>query len=434
MKIHKFGGTSVGSASRIKNVAQIVISEKGEKIVVLSAMSGTTNDLLKFSALLSEKNTTEAFGLLNSLAGHYRQVADELFGSVYHKNKALAVINEHFDELFAISGEITEDTEKQIVAKGELLSTSLFYAYLLEIGIKAAWLPALSFLRIDKYEEPDDFYIRENLERLVLKQTGVEVFVTQGFICKDKEGKISNLKRGGSDYSASIIGAAVGASEIVIWTDIDGLHNNDPRFVKNTHPVSHLSYDEASVLALNGAKILHPLTLLPAKKANIPVRIKNSFAPNSFGTVITNQKEGFGAKAIAAKDDVTAFRLLPGEIGSETDSLSRLLEISRKHKAKIDLLTGTEIALSLINNKEQANEALTTEFNKYVKTEIHQNQSIICVVGDFAENHSITAKILMALHNIPIRNISLDQFQNVSILVSSDYKKEALNCLNNVLF
>lgn len=434
MKILKFGGTSVGSAQRMKEVANLV-QAPGPKIVVLSAMSGTTNSLVEIVKCLFEKKKVVAADLVEGLRAKYINNVGELFDSEEFEVKGKDLIKSHFDYLNAFTlDSFTLHEEKAVLAQGELLSTALFHLYLEEQKIKSVLLPALSFMRIDKDLEPDYFYIKENLNRLISENEDSELFITQGFICRNVYGELDNLKRGGSDYSASLIGVASCAEEIQIWTDIDGMHNNDPRVVEHTHPIKQLSFDEAAELAYFGAKILHPSSILPAKKTNIPVRLKSTMAPGADGTLITADSSGSGIKAVAAKDEITAIKINSGRMLLAYGFLRKVFEIFELYKTPIDMITTSEVAVSVTIDDDSNLQAIQAELAKYGTVEIDQNQSIICVVGDFIRtDKGIANQVFDSLKEVPIRMISYGgSNHNISLLVSSEHKKMALQNLNNL--
>jgi aspartate kinase len=434
MKVLKFGGTSVGSALRMKEVANLVQST-GSKVVVLSAMSGTTNSLVEIAKCLFEKKKDIAANLVEGLRVKYLQTVDELFDAEEFKVKGRDLIKSHFDYINAFTlDSFTLHEEKAILAQGELLSTALFHLYLKEQKVQSALLPALSFMRIDKDLEPDYFYIKENLSRILNENKSEQLFITQGFICRNVYGELDNLKRGGSDYTASLIGVALQAEEIQIWTDIDGMHNNDPRVVDSTHPIKQLSFDEAAELAYFGAKILHPSSILPAKKTNIPVRLKSTMAPEAEGTLITAESSGSGIKAVAAKDGITAIKINSGRMLLAYGFLRKVFEIFELYKTPIDMITTSEVAVSVTIDDATNLDAIKIELEKYGVVEIDQNQSIICVVGDFIRtDKGVANQVFDALKEVPIRMISYGgSNHNISLLVNTEHKKMALQNLNNL--
>lgn len=436
MLVVKFGGTSVGSAERIKALTNLVVNDT-PKIVVLSAMSGTTNTLVEIANYLYNKNNEGALETILQLEKKYKQTIEELFSTVEYKQQAADLIESHFSYIRAFTkDQFTMFEERAILAQGELLSTALFNFYLHEIGVESVLLPALNFMRINEDEEPDAAFIKENIAIELAKHKNCNLFITQGYICRNSFGEIDNLKRGGSDYTASLVGAAINASEIQIWTDIDGMHNNDPRIVDKTHPIAQLSFDEAAELAYFGAKILHPSSVLPAKISNIPVRLKNTMQPEAHGTLINTDSSGIGIKAIAAKDNITAIKIKSGRMLLAYGFLRKVFEIFEAYKTPIDMITTSEVAVSVtIDDTKYLNEIIE-ELKKYGTVDVDTNLTIVCVVGDFiAESKGYALQIFDALQHIPIRMISYGgSLHNVSLLVNTADKKEALISLNNKLF
>ncbi|MCW8898610.1 MAG: aspartate kinase [Flavobacteriales bacterium] len=436
MLVLKFGGTSVGSATRMKEVANLINTPE-RKIVVLSAMAGTTNSLVEIAGYLYQKNIEAANEQINLLEKKYEHVIDELFASSSFKEKGLELIKSHFSYVRAFTQDMfTLFEEKAILAQGEMLSTALFHYYLEEQKISSSLISALNFMRIDEEGEPNTAYIKEHIQKELAAQPSTTIFITQGFICRNTYGEIDNLKRGGSDYSASLIGAATNAEEIQIWTDIDGFHNNDPRIVENTKPLSGLSFDEAAELAYFGAKILHPSSVLPAKLANIPVRLKNTMQPEAPGTIICNETQKQGIKAIAAKDGITAIKIKSGRMLLAHGFLRKVFEIFETYKTSIDMITTSEVAVSVTIDDTKFLNEIVQDLKKFGTVEVDKDLSIICVVGDFiAESKGYALQIFGALKNIPIRMISYGgSFHNVSVLVNTTDKKEALQSLHNTLF
>ncbi len=436
MLVMKFGGTSVGTPQRIKDLAQLVAGDK-PRMVVLSAMSGTTNSLVEIADLLFAGNKTEANAKIDDLEKKYIQVSDELFATPDGKARGNSLIKHHFDHIRSFTLDMfTANEEKAILAQGELISTSLFHFYLEEQGRKSVLLSALNFMRIDEREEPDLEYIGKNLENELNHHPGETLFITQGYICRNAFGEIDNLKRGGSDYTATLIGAAIKSPEIQIWTDIDGLHNNDPRVVSDTRPVEELSFDEAAELAYFGAKILHPTCVLPAQKRNIPVRLLNTMQPTAKGTLIHEQKSGDGITAIAAKDGISAIKIKSGRMLLAYGFLRAVFEVFERHKTPIDMITTSEVAVSLTVDNPKYLKEIIAELSDFGSVEVDSDQTIICIVGNFsAEKQGYAVKVFDALKNIPIRMISYGGSRhNISVLVHSKYKKEALHALNKGLF
>ncbi|NVO21685.1 MAG: aspartate kinase [Bacteroidetes bacterium] len=437
MIIQKFGGTSVGSSVRMKQVAELITSDKKPRIVVLSAMSGTTNKLVEISDHYSRKENEKALALVEALHQVYKNVVGALFASVTYQQEGMEVIDSHFEYLRSFAMDMfTANEVKCVLAQGELLSSALFDLLLREMGIAACLIPALNFMRIDREGEPDHFYIRQNLERELASHPDVHLFITQGFICRDAFGEIDNLKRGGSDYSASLIGAAVNADEIQIWTDIDGFHDNDPREVPETHAIAQLSFEEAAELAYFGAKILHPATIQPAKTAHIKVVVKNTMDPLAPGTMISELATGDSVKAVAAKDGITAIRIKSGRMLLAYGFLSKVFEVFEIYKTPIDMITTSEISVSLTIDDKTNLEKLLGELEHYGSVEVDTDQVIICVVGEGISSDTLAiVRIMGALEGIPVRMVSYGGSQNnISILIPSAFKKTALNSLSRELF
>ncbi|MCU0359791.1 MAG: aspartate kinase [Bacteroidia bacterium] len=434
--IQKFGGTSVGTAQRIKDLVHLTVN-RDPKIVVLSAMSGTTNALVGICEQLYKRDMAAAATQIAALREGYDKVISELFTTPEFLTKGKQLLDNHFNHIQSFTLDMfTVNEEKAILAQGELLSTALFHFYLEECGIASVLLPALNFMRLDEREEPDMNYIRKHLNKELELHTNSIFFITQGYICRNTYGEIDNLKRGGSDYTASILGAAIDASEIQIWTDIDGMHNNDPRVVSKTHPIHELSFDEAAELAYFGAKILHPTCILPAKKANIPVRLKNTMDPKAAGTLIANILTSEGVKAIAAKDGITAITVKSDRMLLAHGFLRAVFEIFERHKTSIDMITTSEVAVSLTIDNAQHLKHILEEINEIAHVEVDENQTIICVVGQLPKNKSgLGFKVLEALKDIPLRMVSYGgSSNNISVLVGSEYKTTALKALNRGLF
>ncbi|MGA3014776.1 MAG: aspartate kinase [Bacteroidales bacterium] len=436
MRIMKFGGTSVGTPERMKSVAKLLTTNE-PLIVVLSAMSGTTNALVEISDYLGKKNQDGAFEKINALEKHYNKVVKELFDSKKFIGKGSELIQNHFNYIRSFTQDLfTSNEVKCLLAQGELISSALFQFYLEEKNILSVLLPALNFMRIDREQEPDQYYIRENLNRELEKYPENTLFITQGFICRNAFGEIDNLKRGGSDFSASLIGVAMKAEEIIIWTDIDGFHDNDPRYVEHTHPIAELSFDEAAELAYFGAKILHPSTILPAKVAGIPVIIKNTMNPDALGSAITNKTTGKGIKAIAAKDGITAIRVKSGRMLLAYGFMRKVFEIFELYKTPIDMITTSEISVSLTVDDLTFLPQIVDDLKKYGTVEVDHDQTIISAVGEeIAAESSAAADLFKAIEKIPVRMISYGGSQNnISILIPSAFKKQALNALSSHLF
>src|ERR1035437_6596208 len=436
MKVLKFGGTSVGSAARMKDVAKLTCDGE-QKIVVLSAMSGTTNSLVEISDYLYKNNRAGALERINSLEHKYFDVIDELYSTAEYKAEGKQVLKSHFDYLRSFSKAVfTLFEEKAVLAEGELLSTSLFQLYLQEVGENSTLLPALEFMRIDKNAEPDSAFIAENLAKQLAAQPDKMIYITQGFICRNFYGEIDNLQRGGSDYSASLVGAAVLADEIQIWTDIDGMHNNDPRIVEGTKPVPVLHFEEAAELAYFGAKILHPTCILPAKLNNIPVRLLNTMEPTAHGTLISTQSKKGKIEAVAAKDGITAIKIKSGRMLLAHGFLRKVFEIFESYQTPIDMVTTSEVGVSVsIDNSKRLDE-IVNDLKKFGTVTVDKEMVIICVVGDMPfENVGFQAKVVNALSEIPVRMISYGGSNyNISFLIKSEDKKRALNALSTALF
>lgn len=436
MKVLKFGGTSVGSAQRMKDVAKL-ITDGEQKIVVLSAMSGTTNTLVEISDYLYKKNPEGANEVINKLEAKYKQHIDELFSTEKYKQKTLEFVKSVFDYIRSFTKDIfTLFEEKVILAQGEIISTNMVTNYLCEQGVKAVLIPALEFMRTDKNSEPDLNYIREKLALQLEANPGQEIYITQGFICRNAYGEIDNLQRGGSDYTASLIGAAVNASEIQIWTDIDGMHDNDPRVVDKTSPVRQLHFEEAAELAYFGAKILHPTCVQPAKYANIPVRLLNTMEPSAPGTLISNETEKGKIKAVAAKDNITAIKIKSSRMLLAHGFLRKVFEIFESYQTPIDMVCTSEVGVSMsIDNTKHLNE-IVNDLKKYGTVTVDHDMCIVCVVGDLEwENIGFEAKAIQAMRNIPVRMISFGGSNyNISFLIRESDKKTALQSLSDVLF
>ncbi len=436
MKVLKFGGTSVGSSQRMKDVCKL-ITDNDQKIVVLSAMSGTTNTLVEISDYLYKKNPEGANEYINILENKYKKHIDELYSTDEYKKKTLDFLKKEFDYIRSFTkGIFTMFEEKIIVGQGEILSTNMVTNYLLENGYKVSLLPALEFMRTDKNGEPDLEYIREKIKVQLDAVPDMDIYITQGFICRNAYGEVDNLQRGGSDYSASLIGAAVGASEIQIWTDIDGMHNNDPRFVENTSPVSHLHFEEAAELAYFGAKILHPTCVQPAKFAGIPVKLLNTMDPTAPGTVISNETENQKIKAVAAKDNITAINITSSRMLLAYGFLRKVFEIFENYKTSIDMICTSEVGVSLSIDNTTNLKQILNELKKFGTVKVDENMCIICVVGDLDWlNVGFEATVTEAMKNIPVRMISYGgSSHNISFLISAEDKKRALQSLSNHLF
>ncbi|QUB46604.1 aspartate kinase [Prevotella sp. oral taxon 475] len=437
MKVMKFGGTSVGSPERMKNVASLVTASGKPTFVVLSAMSGTTNSLVEVSDYLYKKNPEGANEVINQLEKKYMQHVGELLATDEWQAKTREFLAEEFNFLRSFTKDLfTSFEEKTIVAQGEVISTRMMVNYLQEQGVKAVLLDALDFMRTDKNSEPDLSFIREHLSHLMEAHSGQQIYITQGFICRNAYGEIDNLQRGGSDYTASLIGAALPAEEIQIWTDIDGMHNNDPRVVEKTEAVRQLNFEEAAELAYFGAKILHPTCVQPAKYAGIPVRLKNTMDPQAEGTLIDNEIEHGRIKAIAAKDNITAIKIKSSRMLLATGFLRKVFEIFESYQTPIDMIATSEVGVSMsIDNDSHVGE-IVDELKKYGTVSVDADMCIVCVVGDLDWNNvGFETWALDAMKSIPVRMISYGGSNyNISFLIRKEDKQRALQSLSDVLF
>ena len=437
MKVMKFGGTSVGSPARMKEVTKLVTKSGEPVFVVLSAMAGTTNSLVEIANYLYKKNPEGANEVINQLERKYHQHINELYTTQEMKEKTTELLTTEMDYLRSFTKELfTSFEEKSIVAQGELISTNMVVNYMQEQGIKAVLLNALDFMRTDKNSEPDPTYIKEKLQAIMEKNEGQQVYITQGFICRNAYGEVDNLQRGGSDYTASLIGAALNAEEIQIWTDIDGMHNNDPRVVDKTQPVHNLHFEEAAELAYFGAKILHPTCVQPAKYAGIPVRLLNTMDPEAEGTTISNQTEYGKIKAVAAKDNIIAIKIKSSRMLLATGFLRKVFEIFESYQTPIDMVCTSEVGVSMsIDNSAHLGE-IVDELKKYGTVTVDTGMCIICVVGDLDwSNIGFETLVMDAMKNIPVRMISYGGSNyNISFLVREEDKKRALQSLSDTLF
>lgn len=436
MKVLKFGGTSVGSAQRMKDVAKIICDGE-QKIVVLSAMSGTTNTLVEISDYLYKKNPEGANEIINSLQKKYDVVINELFSKEETKIAARERLNLNFELIRSFTKSLfTLFEEKVVLAQGELMSTALVNMYLNEIGVKSVLIPALDYMRIDKNDEPDTLYIKEHLPKLLESEKDADLYITQGYICRNPYGEIDNLKRGGSDYSASLIGGAIQADEIQIWTDIDGMHNNDPRIVEGTKPVRELFFEEAAELAYFGAKILHPTCILPAKINNIPVRLLNTMQPDAPGTTIYNNSESGTIKAVAAKDGITAIKIKSGRMLLAYGFLRKVFEIFESYRTPIDMITTSEVGVSVTIDNTKYLQEILDDLKKFGTVTVDEDMVIVCVVGDLEWNNvGFETKVLNAMKDIPVRMVSYGGSNyNISMLIKAEDKKRALISLSKELF
>jgi len=438
MQVLKFGGTSVGKPERMKKIANLLLETPGKKIVVLSALSGTTNTLVKIGDFLTAKNQTGTTGEINSLEKHYIAFISELFETDSYKAIGQEVVSRFFS-LFRMlaSGSFDDRSYRELLAQGELFSTELFYNHLQERKIPSHLLPALNFMSIDENQEPELDKISERLKPMLDMVSHADIIVTQGYICRNHKNEIDNLKRGGSDYTASLVGAAIRASEIQIWTDIDGMHNNDPRIVKKTFPIAELTFDEASELAYFGAKILHPSTIVPAQKYSVPVRLKNTMDEKAPGTIISDKISTRGQfKAIAAKDGITAIKIKSSRMLLAYGFLRKVFEVFEKYKTPIDMITTSEVVVSVTIDDNRFLKEIETELKTLGTIEVDKNQSIVCIVGNaLTEKEGVLNQVFESLKTISVRMVSFGGSpNNISVLVDTSLKDKALTLLNKGLF
>jgi len=436
MKVMKFGGTSVGSAQRMKNMVALVAAA-GDVTVVLSAMSGTTNSLLSLSQSILEGENGNALKQIDDLEKKYLETASELLSSTHLLEEANKDIRGKFSALREYVGKPFSDKEaKEVVAFGEKLSTMLVSLYMKEKGLNAVLLDATEFMKINSDGEPDQEFIKENVNAVIARNPGKDIYLTQGFICRNVNGEIDNLQRGGSDYTASLIGAAIAADEIQIWTDINGMHNNDPRFVDETSPVGELHFEEAAELAYFGAKILHPTCVLPAKYANIPVRLLNTMQPEAPGTVIYNAKPTHTIKAVAAKDNITAIKIKSSHMLLAYGFLRKIFEIFEHYQTSIDMITTSEVGVSVTIDNKRNLQPILEELASLGEVTVDDDMVIICVVGDLEwQNRGFEAEVVNALKEIPVRMISYGGSNyNISLLIKKEDKIKALKLLSQHLF
>jgi len=437
MKVMKFGGTSVGKPHRMKEVAQLISASEEPKIVILSALSGTTNALVEISTLLSTNDRTTAQEKINALEANYQQFITELLSDELVLVKAKKVLAEHFEFLSIILKiSFSEALNKDILAQGELLSTKLFCLYLEEKQVDHRLIPALDFMSLDNQDEPQVGTIKVKLAQILQKHKDVGIFVTQGYITRNAKGEVDNLKRGGSDYSASLIAAAINASVCEIWTDIDGMHNNDPRVVKSTRAIEQLSFEEAAELAYFGAKILHPASIWPAQLYNVPVKLLNTMQPSAKGTLITEQAGSTGVKAVAAKDNITAIKIKSSRMLLAYGFLRKVFEVFEKYRTSIDMITTSEVAVSVTIDSDQFIKEITKELEAFGTVEIDTDQTIVSIVGnEITETKEIIYHLFESLKDIPVRMISYGGSRhNISLLIPGSYKLQTLQVLNKGLF
>ena len=439
MHVWKFGGTSVGKPERMHSIRNLITEDNSRKIVVLSALSGTTNSLISIGESLKANNDAEANEKIDTLYAHYQVFIKELYKTEEGYNNAKTIIDNEFNFIRSLVSikPFSLKQEKEIVAEGELLSTQMFEAYLQEEGVSSALLPALDFMLIDADNEPVLSFTEEKLMAMLSQLEDKQIFITQGFICRNPRGEVDNLKRGGSDYTASLVGGAIRAEEIQIWTDIDGMHNNDPRIVKRTFPVRELTFEEAAELAYFGAKILHPSTITPAKMRGVPVRLKNTMEPKAYGTVIADKSTDSEIKAIAAKDGITAIYIHSTRMLNAYGFMRKVFEVFENFKTPVDMITTSEVSIAVTIDNAENLENITAVLGQFADLEEHdRNQSIICIVGNFmADKAGIALKVMEAMCDIPIRMIAYGASEhNISLLVDTKHKNEALNALNEGLF
>lgn len=433
----KFGGTSVGRPERMQHIASMVTKETEPVIVVLSALSGTTNALVEIGAFMANGDRVSAKQAIEKLEKHYQGFIKELLKDKTYVEKAKAMVAEHFEFLTIILKiSFSESLSKDILAQGELLSTKLFSIYLEEKGIEHQLLPALEFMSIDQYDEPQIGSIKVKLSQLLKKHKSKTLFVTQGYICRNARGEVDNLKRGGSDYSASLIAAAIGASVCEIWTDIDGMHNNDPRIVKKTKPVEQMSFEEAAELAYFGAKILHPASIWPAQQYKVPVKLLNTMQPEAKGTLITEKAGSVGVKAVAAKDNIIAIRIKSSRMLLAYGFLRKIFEVFEKYRTPVDMVTTSEVAVSLTIDSAVHLKEIVKELEPFGSIEVDKNQVIISVVGnEISQTEAMVKKLFGSIMNIPVRMVSYGGSpHNISLLVPVEYKNQILQQLNKGMF
>jgi len=436
MKVLKFGGTSLGDANRMRNVAQIV-DQQSHVLVVLSAVSGTTNSLVEIVDAIKNGDTSKAISILEELKSRYSEYISELFSTENTKYNANEFVQSQLLDISEIAQrKFIPSLEYHLLAKGELISTELFHLLLEEQGKNSCLLSALDFLRLDQDNIPDEDFLRKQLSFNLLQNSEKQIIITQGFICRNAFGEISNLNRGGSDYSASLFGAAIDCEEIQIWTDIDGMHNNDPRFIDNTHPIKELSFDEAAELAYFGAKILHPSSIKPARGKNIPVKLLNTLNPKAQGTLISKITTRAEIKAVAAKSGITAIKIRSSEMLQAPGFLRRIFEVFELYQTSIDMITTSEVAVSVTIDDVKNLQEIEKTLAEFAHVEVDKNLSIICVVGEhIVDNSRLASKVIQSLESIKVRMISYGgSAHNISLLVSEELKVEALQHLHEELF
>lgn len=437
MKIMKFGGTSVGKPERMFQVADLITRDEESKIVVLSALSGTTNALVAIGDAMSMGDKAKASELIESLYAHYTSFIAGLLKKEDGQQKSSGIINEHFDFLrIILKVSFNDALNKDILAQGELMSTKLFSCYLDERGVDHVLLPALDFMSIDANDEPQVPLIKSKISKALESYQGKKIYITQGYICRNAKGEVDNLKRGGSDYSASLIAAAVDASVCEIWTDIDGMHNNDPRVVQSTKPVEQLSFDEAAELAYFGAKILHPASIWPAQHYNIPVKLLNTMQPEAKGTIILKDADRDGVKAVAAKDGIVMLKIKSSRMLLAYGFLRKIFEVFEKYRTSIDMITTSEVAVSVTIDNTQFIDEIAKELQPLGELEIINQQTIVSVVGNkLTQQGNLMMRLFDSLNHIPVNMVSYGgSLHNVSILIPTTLKNDTLKALNKGLF
>lgn len=437
MKVMKFGGTSVGKPERMFQVKDLITMDNEPKIVVLSALSGTTNALVAIGDAMAAGDKEKAGELINQLHQHYKNFLSDLLSDESMRSKAATIINEHFDFLrIILKISFNDALNKDILAQGELMSTKMFSIYLESIGLQHVLLPALDFMSIDANDEPQVLTIRTKLKKALEAYPGKDLFITQGYICRNARGEVDNLKRGGSDYSASLIAAAIEASVCEIWTDIDGMHNNDPRIVKSTRPVEQLSFDEAAELAYFGAKILHPASIWPAQHYNIPVKLLNTMQPEAKGTLIVKEADSTGVKAVAAKDGIVMVKIKSSRMLLAYGFLRKIFEVFEKYRTSIDMITTSEVAVSVTIDNTQFLDQISKELQPLGELEVKTGQTIVSVVGNrLTADNELMSKMFASLTSIPINMVSFGgSNHNISILVETEQRNATLKALNHGLF
>jgi len=437
MKVMKFGGTSVGKPERMRQIAELITADKEPVIVVLSALSGTTNALVEISNRLAASDKQGAIEKIIILENYYQNFIHDLLQDASIHSRAKDLMNEHFEFLKSTQKiSFSDALNKDILAQGELMSTMLFSLFLEQAKIEHTLVPALDFMSIDQNEEPDFAFIQEKLNRLLVNYSTRNIFLTQGYICRNAKGEVDNLKRGGSDYTASLIAAVLKASVCEIWTDIDGMHNNDPRVVDKTIPIEQLSFDEAAELAYFGAKILHPTCIWPAQQENIPVKLLNTMQPTAVGTVIKKEAGSVGVKAVAAKDNIIAIKIKSTRMLLAYGFLRKIFEVFEKYKTPIDMITTSEVAVSVtIDNDTHLNE-IVTELNNIASVEVEHDQTIVSIVGnEIAKTDAVLSKLFQAINEIPVTMVNYGgSAHNISLLIPSAYKVKTLQLINKGLF